>query len=44
MKRCVPFPIKYGGYIIMGAEDDVMYPIGVKQNMVGDMKRNFRIS
>ena len=28
------------GYIIMGAEDDGT-PIGVKQNMVKDMKRNF---
>ena len=34
------FSNRYGGYIIMGAEDDGT-PIGVKQNMVKDMKRNF---
>ena len=34
------FSNRYGGYIIMGTEDDGT-PIGVKQNMVKDMKRNF---
>lgn len=34
------FSNRYGGYIIMGAGDDGT-PIGVKQNMVKDMKRNF---
>ena len=33
------FSNRYGGYIIMGTEDDGT-PIGVKQNMVKDMKRD----
>lgn len=34
------FSNRYGGYIIMGVEDDGT-PIGIKPNMVKDMKRNF---
>ena len=34
------FSNRYGGYIIMGAEDDGT-PIGINRNMVKDMKKNF---
>ena len=34
------FSNRYGGYIIMGAEDDGT-PIGIYRNMVKDMKKNF---
>ena len=34
------FSNRYGGYIIMGVEDDGT-PIGIKRNMVKDMKKNF---
>lgn len=34
------FSNRYGGYIIMGAEDDGT-PIGINRNIVRDMKRNF---
>jgi ATP-dependent DNA helicase RecG len=34
------FSNRYGGYIIMGAQDDGT-PIGLNRNMVRDMKRNF---
>ena len=35
-----PFSNRYGGYIIMGVEDDGT-PIGINPNMVKDMKKNF---
>lgn len=34
------FSNRYGGYIIMGVEDDGT-PIGINPNMVKDMKKNF---
>ena len=34
------FSNRYGGYIIMGVEDDGT-PIGINMNMVKDMKKNF---
>jgi len=34
------FSNRYGGYIILGAQDDGT-PIGLNRNMVRDMKRNF---
>ena len=34
------FSNRYGGYIIMGVEDDGT-PIGINRNMVKDMKKNF---
>lgn len=34
------FSNRYGGYIIMGADDDGT-PIGVDERIVLDMKRNF---
>ena len=38
MKQYVLFSNRYGGYIIMGAEDDGT-PIGINRNMVKDMKK-----
>lgn len=34
------FSNRYGGYIIMGVEDDGI-PIGINPNIVKDMKKNF---
>lgn len=34
------FSNRYGGYIIMGVEDDGM-PIGINKNLIREMKRNF---
>ena len=31
---------RYGGYIVMGAEDDGT-PIGITKSLIRDMKRNF---
>ena len=34
------FSNRYGGYIIMGVEDDGT-PIGINPNLIKDMKKNF---